>query len=92
MEVTYYIVSTTVTVLLNVVLWSLLIRVVMSLFVDEESPSGIYIFCCAVTEPIVAPTRRLLFRIPALEGLPIDLSYFTTALILIVIETALRAF
>lgn len=80
------------TVFLQVLLWSILLRTVLSLYADEDSPSGFYIFCCAVTEPIVAPTRRLLFRIPALEELPIDLSYFATALILILIETALRAF
>ncbi|MBO4453005.1 MAG: YggT family protein [Clostridia bacterium] len=92
MEQIYYIVSGTVNVAVKALIYTLLIRVVMSLFVDEEEPSRIYIFCCAVTEPVVSPTRALLGKIKALDGFPIDLSYFATAFILITIETALRFF
>ena len=89
MDILLYIVSGTATVIVKVLVWAILLRVLISLWVDEESPSGFYIFCCAVTEPFVAPTRSLLSRVPALQELPIDLSFFVTATVLIIIESIL---
>ena len=74
------------------VMFAIMIRVLFANWVDEESPSGFYIFCCAVTEPIVAPTRRLLDRFPAVQELPIDLSYVATVIILIIVLLALQVF
>ncbi len=38
-----------------------------------------------LTEPIVTPVRLLLEKIPVLQELPIDLSFFVTSLVLCVI-------
>ncbi len=92
MNAFFYIVSGTVSLILNGLLFLLLARVLLSLMADgEESPlARIYIFCCAVTEPVVAPTRRLLDRIPALQDSPMDFSYLDTAFIIILVESALQ--
>jgi len=93
LEELYFIVSGTAIVAVQLLVLLLLVRVVMSMFVGEEGASSrIYVFCCAVTEPVVAPTRRLLDRVPALQDSPIDFSYLATAFILIMIESALRFF
>jgi len=88
----FFIVSGTASLMLNGLLFLLLARVLLSLFAAEgESPlAGIYIFCCAVTEPVVAPTRRLLDRIPALQDSPMDFSYLATAFIIMIVESALQ--
>lgn len=50
----------------------------------RQSKVGYYLFM--FTEPVVAPMRRLLSRIPALNGLPIDLSFMATYLVLIMLQ------
>lgn len=88
----FYVVSGTAIFVVQILLWAVLFRAVMSMYADDESPSRFYIFCCAVTEPVVAPTRRLLERIPSLQESPIDFSFFATAFVLVLIESALRVF
>ena len=91
MNAFFYIVSGTVSIMLNGLLFLLLARVLLSLAAEGESPlARIYIFCCAVTEPVVAPTRKLLDRIPALQDSPMDFSYLATAFIIIIVEYALQ--
>ena len=74
------ILETSVLALLSAMGYVILARCIMSLFASEESK--IYMFCCAVTEPVVAPVRALLGRIPLLENSPIDFSFMATYLLL----------
>ncbi|MBP5231160.1 MAG: YggT family protein [Clostridia bacterium] len=69
-----------VLILIEVMGYLILARVIMSMLASEES--RIYLFCCAVTEPVVAPVRALLFKIPAMENSPIDFSFMATYLLL----------
>ena len=67
---------------------AMFVRAILSLFgVDEES--GLGAFLAAVTEPVILPARLLLSRIRALDGLPIDLSFIVTYLLLSLIAGAL---
>lgn len=83
----FYVLATTVSGFISVLLLFLMGRAVLGLFADEESKA--FVFCYAVTEPVVSPVRNLLSRIPSLEDFPIDLSYMATCLILIFIKLAL---
>lgn len=65
----------------------IVVRCVLSLFASEDSK--VLEFCYAVSEPVVAPFRSLLDRIPALEGFGIDLSYMATFLFLTLIRIIL---
>mgnify|MGYP003310797469 CR=1 FL=1 len=66
----------------------LTVRVLMSFFgADEES--RFYLLCCAVTEPVVSPIRRLLSLVPFFAESPIDFSFMATCLILILVQNAL---
>lgn len=73
--------------LISVITALILARLLLGLFVDEESP--VYSFCYMATEPVVSPVRNLLGRIPALADSPIDFSYVATSLILFIIQSAL---
>lgn len=72
---------------LDVLNYIIVARCILSLFVSEDSK--LLQFCYAVSEPIVAPVRHLLERIPALEDSPIDFSYVATFLFLTVVRTVL---
>ena len=56
----------------------------------RQSKIGYYLFM--VTEPIVAPMRRLLNRIPAIRGLPIDLSFIAACLVLSIVQQIIWMF
>ena len=59
--------------LLNVYEFILIARALISWFpIDQGNP--IVSFLYTVTEPILAPVRNLLMRIPALQSIPIDFS------------------
>ena len=38
------------------------------------------------TEPIIAPFRRLLYRIPALQNFPLDMSFLVAYLVLVIVK------
>lgn len=65
----------------------IVVRCVLSLFASEDSK--VMAFCYAISEPVVAPVRSLLNRIPALEGSMIDLSYMATFLFLSIVRIIL---
>lgn len=62
----------------------ILIRCVLSLFAAEETK--VYAFCYAVSEPVVAPVRNLLDRVPVLGEIGIDFSYMATFFILTILK------
>ncbi len=76
------IVSRTALVILNVFSYALVFRCICS-WIPQLSNSSVGNFIYSITEPVVAPVRRLLYRlIPSLERLPIDLSVLTVFLII----------
>lgn len=63
----------------------MLARAIISwLPVDEDNP--IVSFLYAVTEPVVAPVRTLIERFGWFEGLPIDMSFMITFMLLSILE------
>ena len=69
---------------------SIFLRSILSLFVSEDS--AFYAFCCVLSEPIVAPVRRLLDRTALAEALPIDLSGMVAYLLIILLQSFLLSF
>lgn len=64
----------------------LAIRAVLSWFPGGPSGNPLYSFFCRMTEPYVAPVRRLFDRFPSYNSLPVDMSVFATCLILILLQ------
>ncbi len=81
METIAIILSRTVLLALGAVQLAMLLRMILSLVgFDEEG--GLGAFLLLLTEPVILPMRILLSRFRALEGLPIDLSFMATYLLI----------
>ena len=72
--------------LLNLMLLLLTLRAVFSWVSFGPKGNPFYTFFCVLTEPLVAPTRKLLDRFPQYQSLPIDMSVFLTMLVLGMIQ------
>lgn len=77
------ILQNTVVVALSVLQLAMLIRAIMSWFPSE--PNKFENFLYAITEPLIMPVRKLFERLNWFQGLPIDMSFFATYLILTVL-------
>ena len=72
--------------LIDIILWSMLIRAILSLFTD----GGVILsFVYSITEPIIIPVRKVLEKFNVSSALPIDLSFLITYLLLSVLSTVL---
>lgn len=81
----YYIVSTTIRIIIAVLQFLMLGRAIVSwLPLDEDNP--IITFLYAATEPVIMPVRAVLDRLGLFEGMPIDMSFFITFILLSVLE------
>ena len=76
-----YFLSAIVHILLSVLELCMFARMILSFFPPEEE-SKIEIFLYAVTEPLIIPVRAVLNRFEAIASLPLDISFFVTALLL----------
>jgi uncharacterized protein YggT (Ycf19 family) len=81
-----YVLSTVAKLLISVSLTLMTVRAVMSWFFSEDEDIGFVRFVYAATEPLIYPVRRLLSRIPALMGFPIDLSFMITYFLLVLLR------
>ncbi len=80
-----YVVTVTVRYLIGAIQLMMMARAIISWFpVDEDNP--IVAFLYAVTEPVIMPVRSLIERFGWFEGLPIDMSFFITFILLSIIE------
>ncbi|MGM9643275.1 MAG: YggT family protein [Eubacteriales bacterium] len=79
-----------VDLLLGVLLIAMLLRALMSIFLmgDENTFS---IFLYYFTEPFIMPVRRIFEKLGWFEGLPIDMSFFVTTILIGMIQTLLYA-
>jgi len=66
---------------------AMLIRAIMSFLGAEDSK--LVEVCYAISEPIVAPVRTVMHRIPGMLEIGIDFSFMVTYLVLILIRTVL---
>lgn len=64
------------------------IRVIMSWFVDGDNM--LFNFLYNITEPIVMPMRKLLRKFNSASGFPLDISFFITYILLVMLRTTLE--
>ena len=80
--------TTTVRILLIALQLLMLGRAILSwLPLEEENPVENFLF--SLTEPVIAPVRALIDRFGWFEGLPIDMSFFITFILLSVLTAIL---
>ncbi|MBQ4354711.1 MAG: YggT family protein [Clostridia bacterium] len=76
---------TTVRVLLAAIQFLMMARAIISwLPLDEDNP--IVTFLYTVTEPVIAPVRAVIDRLGLFEGMPIDMSFLITFILLSILE------
>ncbi len=81
MHILLYILRATLSALLSILELLMLGRAILSwLPLDEDNP--IQRFLYAVTEPIIYPVRSLLERLGLFQGMPIDMSFFFTFILI----------
>ena len=74
--------------MINIIILAMLIRAIMSMFVEGDNI--ILNFLYSITEPIVLPVRKLFERFNLMSGLPIDISFLVTYILLSVIRSILN--
>ena len=67
-------------VLIDIITFAMFIRAILSLFMTEDNAISSFLY--TITEPIILPVRRLLEKFNILQGLPIDISFLITYLLL----------
>ncbi len=77
----------TVNLALSVIYIAMLVHGILSWFLPPDRTIMVVLSC--ISAPVVMPVRAVLSRIPALERLPIDLSYLVAFLILVLVMTFL---
>ena len=88
MNIAIKLIINTAQALLAVINICMLIRAVLSWFpIRDDNP--ILSFVCMVTEPIIAPIRKLFDRMGWFRNSPLDFSFLAAYLLLTVISTLL---
>ena len=83
----FYVYAMTVRLALNVMYLSMFVYGILSWFVLPDTPVMMVLSC--ITAPVVIPVRAVLSRIPALQRLPIDISFIVAFVLLILVMTFL---
>ncbi len=77
-----YILIRFVTIFLDVILFAMLIRAVLSWFSQGNGVSPLAAFLFVITEPFILPVRAVCMRFGWFQGSPLDLSFLITTMIL----------
>ena len=82
-----YTVSASVQIFLNVLLYAMFFRAILSWFLSPESP--ILGFLMIITEPFILPFRFILVKLNLLQDSPIDFSSLVAYLVIMLVSYAL---
>lgn len=85
-----YVILTGVVIFLYVADIALLGRAVLSWF-PEGGQSRIGAFLYVVTEPFIMPVRGICNRLGLFRGMPLDMPFLITSMLLLLISSALRS-
>ena len=83
-----YLVTATLSFMLSALQYLMMARAIMSWFPVSED-NVILNFLYAVTEPVIMPVRMLLEKLGWFEGLPLDMFFFFTFILLSILRTFL---
>lgn len=80
-----YIVTNIVRCLIVALEFAMFLRALLSWFMPGND-NAVTEFLYTVTEPVIMPVRTVLERFEAIRNLPIDISFFATYLLLILVQ------
>lgn len=84
METIFALTVLTVRLILSAVTLAMFVRAVLSFFPIEEG--AVHAFLAMITEPFVLPIRILFEKMGIAEGIPLDIPFFVSYLILTIIS------
>ena len=88
MEYVVYVLSRTILILIDILQLAMLVRAILS-WIDPMHEWRISAFLYSLTEPVILPVRALCEKKHWFEGLPLDMPFMITWLLLSVIGTVL---
>lgn len=88
MDTLFYILRQFVIIAIDVLLFAMLIRAIMS-FIDPMREGKVINFLTMLTEPVILPVRALCAKFHWFEGIPLDFPFLITTLLLSLIQTLL---
>ena len=88
MEVFLYVLINTVSLLIRGLLLLMFVRAIFSWF-PTETPGKLQRIIFHMTEPVIVPVRKFMWRMGWFQGLPIDMSFMVTYLLLGLLQFAL---
>lgn len=88
MEVFLYVLVSTLSLLIDGITMLMFIRAIFSWF-PTENPGKLQRVIHHMTEPVIAPVRKFLWHMGWFQGLPIDMSFMVTYLLLMAVQFSL---
>lgn len=88
MDTVIYIFKQFILILLDVFQFAMMIRAILS-WIDPMQEWKISTFLAVLTEPVIMPLRRLFEKMRWFEGVPLDIPFLLTWIILAIIQTVL---
>ena len=85
-----YVIVQFVLIFIDVLSIAMFVRAILSWFtMGEQTKLGTFMY--VVTEPVIMPIRALCNRFGWFQGTPIDMSFFITSVLLMVVSLLLQA-
>jgi len=84
-----YVLVRFVVIFLDIILIAMLARAILSWFMMGDGTSPIMNLLYVITEPLIVPVRMLCDRFGWFRGVPLDMSFFITTMILSLINVLL---
>lgn len=75
---------------IRIVTLAMCVRAVLGWFFEPEGK--LFHFLFVLTEPVIMPLRKLFIKMNWFQGLPVDVAYAATYLVLFVIELLLSSY
>lgn len=78
-----------VNVIITILHLAMFVRAIMSWFVDPMHEGKFAAFLFMITEPVIVPVRSLCAKMHWFEGMPLDVPFLLTWLLLTLIQTVI---
>ncbi len=73
--------------MINIILMAMFIRAIISLFIRDNNPISNFLY--SITEPVILPMRKLLEKFNFMSGIPLDIPFLITYLLLSTLKSVL---
>ena len=81
-----------VNVIISLLQIAMFARAILSWFIDPMNEGGIVAFLTALTEPVIIPVRALCAKMHWFEGMPLDVPFLITVLLLALVQSLIGIF